>query len=332
VIPVVTLKDVAEKAGVSTATVSHVINDTRYVSDELKAKVHRAMELLNYHPNAIARSLRRKRTHNIGMIVPDISYPFLGEVAKGVEDAGFERGYNVILCDSDGKLEREADYLELLQEKKVDGVIFVAAGESRSHVQALLDQGMPVVVCARQLAGLEVDEVIADNAGAGYQATEHLIGLGYRCVGCVAGPRDLGVSSKRVDGYRRALAHHDIPMREEWIAYASFQPRGGYEAMDELLALDEPPTAVFACSDLMAIGAICAASRKGLKVPQDMAIIGCDDIALAAFTNPSLSTVAQPKYEMGVVAVEMLVARIKDRSTALQRHLLPTQLVLRDSC
>jgi LacI family transcriptional regulator len=332
VIPVVTLKDVAERAGVSTATVSHVINDTRYVSDELKAKVRQAMEGLDYHPNAIARSLRRRRTQNIGMIVPDISYPFLGEVAKGVEDAGFKRGYNVILCDSDGKLEREADYIELLQEKKVDGIIFVAAGESRSHVQALLDQAMPVVVCARQLSGVEVDEVIADNEGAGRQATEHLIRLGHHRVGCIAGPRDLGVSSKRVDGYRHALAHHHLPLHEDWIAYASFQPRGGYEAMDELLALNEPPTAVFACSDLMAIGAICAASRTGLRVPQDMAIIGCDDIALAAFTNPSLSTVAQPKYEMGVVSVEMLVERIRDRSRPPARRLMPTELVLRGSC
>jgi LacI family transcriptional regulator len=332
VIPVVTLKDVADRAGVSTATVSHVINRTRYVSDELTAKVRLAMEELNYHPDAIARSLRRKRTHNIGMIVPDISYPFLGEVAKGVEDAGFQRGYNVILCDSDGKFEREADYIELLQEKKVDGIIFVAAGESTSNVQALLDQGMPVVVCARQLRGLEVDEVIADNEGAGYQATEHLIALGHRRIGCVAGPRDLGVSSKRVDGYRLALARHGVPLREEWIAYTTFQLKGGYEAMDDLLTLNEPPTAVFACSDLMAIGAICAASRKGLRVPQDVAIIGCDDIALAAFTNPSLSTVAQPKYEMGVVAAEMLVARIRDRSRPPTRWLLPTELVLRDSC
>jgi LacI family transcriptional regulator len=332
VIAVVTLKDVARRAGVSTATVSHVINDTRYVSDELKAKVRRAMEELNYHPNAIARSLRRRRTQNIGMIIPDVSYPFLGEVAKGVEDAGFERGYNVILCDSDGKLEREADYIELLQEKKVDGIIFVAAGESRSHVQALLDQGMPVVVCARQLPGLEVDEVLADNEEAGYQATEHLLGLGHRRIGCIAGPRDLGVSSKRVDGYQRALARHDVSLCEQWIAYASFQPRGGSEAMNELLALNEPPTAVFACSDLMAFGAICAASRTGLRVPQDVAIIGCDDIALAAFASPSLSTVAQPKYDMGVVAVEMLVERIRDRGRPPTRRLLPTELVLRDSC
>ncbi len=327
-----TLKDVAERAGVSTATVSHVINETRFVSDELKARVHQAMEELNYHPNAIARSLRRRSTHNIGMIVPDISYPFLAEVARGVENAGFELGYNVILCDSNGDLEREADYIQLLQEKKADGIVFVAAGESSSHVQALIEQGMPVVVCDRELAGVEVDTVIADNVGSGYQATEHLIELGHRRIGCIAGPPMLEISSKRVAGYRRALEQHGLPRREELMAQGDFRSRGGYEAMGELLTLDEPPTAVFACNDLMAIGAICAASQERLRIPQDIAIVGCDDIALASFTNPSLTTVAQPKHELGAAAVEMLVERIRDKSKPTTRRLLPTELVLRDSC
>jgi len=331
VIKIATLKDVARRAGVSTATVSHVINETRFVSEELKARVHQAMRELNYRPNAIARSLRRRKTHNIGMIVPDISYPFLAEVARGVEDKGFELGYNVILCDSDGDLEREADYIELLQEKKVDGIVFVAAGESSSHVQTLIEQGMPVVVCDRELPGVEVDTVIADNVGSGYQATEHLIGLGHRRIGGIGGPKGLCISNKRLEGYRRALEEHGIPLSEELIIHSDFRCRGGYEAMKELLALDAPPTAVFACNDLMAIGAICAASKKRLRMPQDIAIIGCDDIALASFTNPSLTTVAQPKHEMGAIAVEMLVERIKDRSKPPTRRLLLTELVIRDS-
>jgi len=332
VIKIATLKDVARRAGVSTATVSHVINETRFVSEELKARVHQAMRELNYRPNAIARSLRRRKTHNIGMIVPDISYPFLAEVARGVEDKGFELGYNVILCDSDGDLEREADYIELLQEKKVDGIVFVAAGESSSHVQTLIEQGMPVVVCDRELPGVEVDTVIADNVGSGYQATEHLIGLGHRRIGGIGGPKGLCISNKRLEGYRRALEEHGIPLSEELIIHSDFRCRGGYEAMKELLALDAPPTAVFACNDLMAIGAICAASKKRLRMPQDIAIIGCDDIALASFTNPSLTTIAQPKHEMGAIAVEMLVERIKDKSKPPTRRLLPTELVIRDSC
>jgi LacI family transcriptional regulator len=290
------------------------------------------MRELNYRPNAIARSLRRRRTHNLGMILPDISYPFLAEVARGVEDAGFELGYNVILCDSDGDLEMEANTIELLQEKKVDGIVFVAAGESSSHVQALVVQGMPVVVCDRELPGIEVDTVIADNVGSGRQATETLIGLGHRRLGCIAGPQELGISHKRVEGYRQAVEQHGLPLREESIVRGDFRCQGGYEAMRELLALDEPPTAVFACNDLMAMGAICAASQKRLRIPQDVAIVGCDDIALASFTNPSLTTVAQPKHEMGAAAVEMLVERIKDKSKPPTRRLLPTELVIRDSC
>jgi LacI family transcriptional regulator len=327
-----TVKDVAEKAGVSTATVSHVINETRFVSDELKAKVYQAMEELNYRPNAIARSLRSRKTHNIGMIVPDISYPFLAEVARGVENAGFELGYNVILCNSDGDLEMEAHYIELLQEKKVDGIVFVAVGESSSHVRALIEQGMPVVLCDRELPEVEVDTVIADNVGSGYQATEYLITLGHSRIGCIAGPQELEISSKRVEGYRRALEQHGIPLGEELLVHGDFRSRGGYEAMRELLALEELPAAVFACNDLMAIGAICAVSQRKLRIPQDVAIIGCDDIASASFTNPSLTTVAQPKHEMGAAAVEMLVARIKDQDRPPARRLLPTELVLRDSC
>lgn len=327
-----TLKDVARRAGVSTATVSHVINETRFVSAELRARVHRAMKELDYRPNVIARSLRRKKTQNIGMVVPDIAYPFLAEVAKGVEDMGFELGYNAILCESSGSLEKEAACISLLLAKQVDGIVFIAAGESYSHVQTMIKQGMPVVVCDHELPGMEVDTVIADNVGSGCQATEHLIRLGHRRIGCIAGPRGLHIGDERVDGYNRALKEHGIPLHKDLIIPSDFRCRGGYESMRELLALDEPPTAVFACNDLMAMGAICAASKRRLRIPEDIAIIGCDDIALASFTNPSLTTIAQPKHEMGAVAVQMLVKRIEDESGPPTKRVLPTQVVVRDSC
>jgi LacI family transcriptional regulator len=328
----ITVKDVARKAGVSTATVSHVINETRFVSKELRARVYQAMETLDYRPNAIARSLRRRKTQNIGMIVPDIAYPFLAEVARGVEDKGFVLGYNAILCESNSDLEREATCIEILRAKQVDGIVFVAAGESSSHVQALVAQGMPVVLCDRELAGVAADTVIADNAGSGHQATAHLIRLGHRRIGCIAGPPDMRIGHERVDGYKRALKEHGIPVDEDLVVRGDFRCRGGYEAMRELLALDECPTAVFACNDLMAMGAICAASKRRLRIPEDIAIVGCDDIALAAFTNPSLTTVAQPKHEMGAAAVDMLVGRIADRSESPTKRVLPTELVIRDSC
>jgi LacI family transcriptional regulator len=327
-----TAKDVARRAGVSTATVSHVINETRFVSEELRAKVRQAMKELDYRPNAIARSLRRKRTRNIAMVIPDISYPFLAEAAKGVEDAGFNLGYNIILCESNGSLERESACVDLLLAKQVDGIVFVAAGEDSIHIRTLIEQGMPLVVCDREFPDVKVDTVITDNVGSGYQATEYLIRLGRRRIGCIAGPRELDISNRRVRGYRRALKEHDVPVEDALIAHADFRCRGGYEAMGELLALDHPPTAVFACNDLTAMGAICAVSKKRLRIPQDIAIIGCDDIALASFTNPSLTTIAQPKREMGAMAVEMLVERIENRGRPITKRVLPTELVVRDSC
>jgi LacI family transcriptional regulator len=317
---------------VSIATVSHVINETRFVSEELRARVYQAMKELDYRPNVIARSLRRKRTQNIGMIIPDISYPFLAEVARGVEDIGFQLGYNVVLCDSNGELEKEAYCIELCQGKQVDGIVFVAAGESADHVQSLIEQGMPVILVDRDLTEIEVDMVIADNVESGYQATEYLIQSGHRRIGCITGPRKLCISNKRVDGYRQALERYDLPLCDKLLVHGNFRCRGGYEAMKELLALNEPPTAVFACNDLMAMGAICAASERRLRMPQDVAIIGCDDIALASFTNPSLTTIAQPKHEMGALAVKLLVERIEDKDSPPTKQILPTELVIRDSC
>jgi LacI family transcriptional regulator len=317
---------------VSIATVSHVINETRFVSEELRARVYQAMKELDYRPNVIARSLRRKRTQNIGMIIPDISYPFLAEVARGVEDIGFQLGYNVVLCDSNGELEKEAYCIELCQGKQVDGIVFVAAGESANHVQSLIEQGMPVILVDRDLTEIEVDMVIADNVESGYQATEYLIQSGHRRIGCITGPRKLCISNKRVDGYRQALERYDLPLCDKLLVHGNFRCRGGYEAMKELLALNEPPTAVFACNDLMAMGAICAASERRLRMPQDVAIIGCDDIALASFTNPSLTTIAQPKHEMGALAVKLLVERIEDKDSPPTKQILPTELVIRDSC
>ncbi len=326
------IKDVAQRAGVSPTTVSHVINETRFVSEELRARIYQAINKLDYRPNAIARSLRCKKTQTIGMIIPDIAYPFLAEVARGVEDSGFKLGYNVILCDSNGALERETAYIDLLREKQVDGIILVAAGESSRHVETLIKQGMPVISVDRELPGLEVDSVFADNLQGGYQATEYLIQLGHRRIGCITGPPDLSISSQRISGYRQALKRYDIPLCDELVVISDFRYQEGYRATRQLLALNEPPTAIFACNDIMAVGAICAAKDKGLGVPEGIAIIGFDDIALASFISPRLTTVSQPKHEMGAIAVELLVERIKEKSQSFTKVILPVHLVVRESC
>jgi len=328
----VTQEDVAKCAGVSTTTVSHVINETRFVSRELRQRVYQAMEELDYRPNAIARSLRRRESGQIGVIVPDIAYPFLAEVARGIEDAGFRLGYNVVFCSSHQDCDKELACLDLARTRQVDGIVVLGAGPDSEHIGELIERGTPAVSCNRRFPDVPIDTVIADNERAGFQATRQLLSQGHRRVACIAGPEEVTISVPRLEGYRQAMEELGVSVPDRLIVRDDFGNRGGFEAMNRLLDLSEPPSAVFACNDLMAMGAICAASKRRLNVPQDVAIIGCDDIAMAAFTNPSLTTVALPKHELGTLAVELLVERIKDRDRPVDEHVLPVRLVMRDSC
>ncbi len=325
------MRDVAERAGVSVTTVSHVINETRPVSDELRERVLAAMDELGYQPNRLARSLRRRKTHTIGMIVPDSANPFFAEVARGIEDKSFEQGYNVILCNSDGDLAKELLYTNVLAEKQVDGILFVAAGVSTEHIRALQRRQMPLVVVDRDIPGVAVDSVLTNNAHGGWQATQHLIELGHRRIGCITGPSDVTPSAERITGYCQALREGGIAMHEGLVVKGDFQYESGYRATHRLLAVNDPPTGIFACNDLMAVGAISAALELGLQVPADLSVIGFDDVRLALFANPPLTTIAQPKYEMGVLATSMLLERMQDRDRSPRRQLLETSLLIRQS-
>jgi LacI family transcriptional regulator len=325
------MRDVAERAGVSVTTVSHVINETRPVSDELRERVLVAINELGYQPNILARSLRRGKTHTIGMIVPDSANPFFAEVARGIEDTSFKHGYNLVLCNSDGDLSKETIYIDVLTEKRVDGILFVAAGTSTEHIRSLRERGMPLVVVDRELPGVAVDSVLTDNARGGWLATSHLIELGHRRIGCITGPSDVTPSADRITGYRQALREAGIPLDAALIVKGDFQFESGYRAAHQLLAMDDPPTAFFACNDLMAVGAISAALERGYRVPIDLSVVGFDDVPLASFNNPPLTTIAQPKYEMGVLAATMLLERLGDGDMAPRRQLLDTSLLIRQS-
>lgn len=325
------MREVAEQAQVSVTTVSHVINDTRPVSDELRAKVTAAVDELGYQPNRLARSLRRGETHTIGMIIPDGVNPFFAEVARGIEDTGFEQGYSVILCNSDGNLEKELLYTNVLNEKQVDGIIFVAAGLSQEHILGLQQRGLPVVVVDREIPGLPVGTVITDNAQGGWLATGHLLSLGHRRIACLSGPHDLTPSAERVTGYRQALEAAEVFVDERLVLRGDFNYESGYKSMTELLALEEPPSAVFACNDLMAMGAMAAAVESGCRVPADLSVVGFDDIKLASYTIPTLTTVRQPKYEMGAIATRMLLEHMRQDDLTPQRQILGTELVVRKS-
>jgi LacI family transcriptional regulator len=325
------MRDVAERAGVSVTTVSHVINETRPVSDELRQRVLAAIDELGYQPNVLARSLRRGETHTIGMIVPDSANPFFAELARGIEDTSFAHGYNLILCNSDGDLDKELIYADVLTEKQVDGILFVAAGVSTDHIRALQERRIPVVIVDREIPDVSVDQVLTNNARGGWLATRHLLELGHRCIGCITGPSDVTPSAERVTGYRQALSEGGIPVDEVLIVKGDFQYESGYRAARQILARDDPPTAIFTCNDLMAVGAISAAVEMGRQVPVNLSVVGFDDVRLASFANPPLTTIVQPKYEMGVLATTMLLERMRNHDIPPRRRLLDTSLLIRQS-
>ena len=325
-----TVQQVAERAGVSAATVSHVTNNTRFVSPELRARVHAAMDELDYRPNALARSLRRGETRTLGLIVPESSNPFFAEVAQAVELAAFDRGYSVILCNSEGSPTKERLHLDVLLTKQVDGVILMSTG-AEDALSQLVSGTIPIVIVDRDMPNMETDLVLADNRHGGYLATRHLIGLGHRRIGLISGPPGITLSEQRISGYMGALAEAGLAPDDTLLTHGDFHFESGRSGALILMNRPDPPTAVFACNDLMAIGVRRAAAEIGLQVPEDLSVVGFDDIQLASFTTPSLTTVAQPKAEMGRQAVRLLLGRMADRNAPAIRLVLLPDLVMRES-
>lgn len=327
-----TQADVANLAGVSQTTVSQVLNDADIaIPEETRKRILKAMNELGYIPNRMARSLRSGETRTIGMIVPDSANPFFAEVARGVEDASFKQGYSVILCNSDGNLDKELLYSDVLTEMQIDGILFIAAGLSEEHIQTLQERRIPLVVVDREIPDVAVDSVLADNTKGGWLATRHLIELGHRRIGCIQGPSDLSPSADRIIGYRRALEEAGISVDEEIMVRGDFQYEGGHQAARRLLTSEKPPTAVFACNDLMAIGTISAAVEMGYQIPDDLSVVGYDDLPLARFANPPLTTVVQPKHEIGTIAATMLLERVRDMDAPSHRRVLDTSICVRRS-
>ncbi len=328
-----TLRDVARRAGVSIATVSYVLNGTRSVSPEVEARVREAVRALQYRPNRLARGLRRKCTHVIGLVVPDSANPFFAEIARGLEDLSFAHDHSVILCNSDGDPAKEQRYLGVLIEQQVDGIALVSVRSTPAHLSMLRQRGIPFVVVDRDLPGLEADCVLADNFQGGYLATRHLLERRHRRIACITGPSELTPSADRVRGYRKALEEAGIRPPEVWVRRGDFRAESGYEAARFFLGLpaEVRPTAIFACNDLMAIGAMRAIGEAGLSIPDDIALVGFDDILLASYVIPPLTTVAQPTYEMGRMAGDLLLRRLGEPDRPPARLILPVRLVVRQS-
>jgi len=326
-----TIREVAESAGVSYATVSHVINNTRVVSPETRQRVVNAMTELNYRPNALARSLRQGKTNTLGLVLPDSANPFFAEISRSIEDEAFNRGYSVFLCNTELNIQRELFYVDVLSKKQVDGIIFVAAGDQADSLDFLAREGMPVVMIDRNVPNVQVDAVLPDHQLGGFLATRHLIQLGHSRIACIAGPSSITPSVERITGYRNALEQGGIPFDEKLIIRGDYHAQSGMEITHSLLKMDPRPTAIFALNDLMALGALRAAAEAGFSVPRDLAVVGYDDLEISQFTTPPLTTIAQPKKEIGLKAVSLLVERITQNNRSPRRLVLPPELIVRRS-
>lgn len=326
-----TIRDVAVRAGVSTTTVSHVVNGTRRVDPVTAARVNAAIEQLGYRPNAVARSMRRGRTHTVGIVVPDIANPFFGDLARSLEDHLFERGYSAIICNSDGEAAKEARYLDVLLSKKVDGLLLIAASQEHEGLGSLSRQGPATIVVDRELDEPSLSQVMVDNRRGGSLAGQHLLDLGHRDFGVIAGPGGLGTSARRLEGFRAALDEAGIQLPGERVFVGDFRAASGRAAIDKWRQDGRLPTAVFAENDLMAIGALSAAHAAGLVVPGDLSVVGFDGIAFGADVTPPLTTVSQSTDAVSTAAVELLFEHLRDQAAPPRLVELPVVLAVRGS-
>ena len=325
-----TIYDVAQRAKVSAATVSRVVNGRATVDPALAARVQQAMRELDYRPNAVARNLRRSRTSLWAVIISDIGNPFFTSLVRGVEDVAQTAGYSVVLCNSDEDPEKEHRYIDAALVEQMAGVIISPSGRV-VEVNRLLGSRTPVVAIDRELPGVPVDTVLVDNAHGAEAGTAHLIESGFRRIACITGPPRLSTATERLRGYRRALAAGGLPFDEDLVRHADFREVGGHRAMAALLDLPAPPDAVFVGNNLMTIGAIRCLVERDVAIPAELGVIAFDDIPWANLVRPSLSTVVQPTYELGRTAAQLLAARLADPSRPPSTITLRTELRVRES-
>lgn len=319
-----TIKDVAREAGVSYATVSRALNDHPEISEETKKRIVKIALEMGYRPNAIAQGLVKKETKTIGLIIPDITNPFFPEVAHGIEDAAVEAGYTVFLCNTNWNPEREERYFDDLIRKQVDGLIIGPCSEQISHLEKVIDSGIKTVFISRASNHPNTVSILINNLLGAQQAVEYLIQQGHKRIAFIGGREDISTTQERLQGYTQALNKNDLPVDESLIKIGSFKRDSGYFITNELLKLDDSnrPTAVFAANDLLALGVIQAVRESRLSIPKDVAVVGFDDIEFASLPEIQLTTVFQPKYDMGRLAFSTLIELIKGGGYASGRKIL----------
>ncbi|WP_426447309.1 catabolite control protein A [Paenibacillus sp. S-38] len=331
----VTIYDVAREAGVSMATVSRVVNNNPNVKPQTRKKVFEAIERLGYRPNAVARGLASKKTTTVGVVIPDISNSIFSEVARGIEDIANMYHYNIILCNADKKKEKEIRVINTLLEKQVDGLLFMGGAVTEDHIQAFKTSSVPVVLCATADEQRVIPSVDIDHEKAAFDAVNVLLQNGHTKIAMISGTlQDPANGYARYQGYRKALEAANLPVNEDYVRIGNYRYESGMEVTKHFLELDERPTAIFAATDEMAIGAIHSLQDSGLRVPEDISVISVDNIRMASMVRPLLTTVAQPMYDIGAVAMRLLTKLMnketKDASE-LTQVILPHEVIHRNS-
>lgn len=331
----ITLNDIAKTAGVSVSTVSRVVNNKtkKYrISSETRQLVLNTAKKLNYRPNELARGLRLKKTHTIGLIVPDISNPFFAQVTRIIQTNSYQLGYSLIVCNTDENLNTEIEQIELLRSKGVDGFILMPVGLNYGHIEKLLIGNIPIVLLDRCFDELKTNSVVVDNYMGSYKATEHLINYGHKRIAIIQGLTSTYTNNLRLKGYLDALEKYKIKADQKLIVGKDFRRENGYIETKLLLNLENPPTAIFTTSDLITLGALQAIFEEKYNIPNDVSLVSFDDIDFAPYLISPLTTVRQPKELIGEMAVKLLIEDIKLKGKSEKKRIvLPTSLEIRKS-
>lgn len=333
----VTIKEVARKAGVSWSTASRALSGGGYASPETRERVRQAAIELNYKPHASARNLKLKRTHIVGLIIADIVNPFYSYLADGLLDCAKRMDYHVMLCATDEDPLMEHEYLEVLMENRVDGIVAVPTGDNLALWRDALNLGLKLVLLDREIPGLaaEADVVLVDNERGAREAIELLINLGHQRIGIITGPTSTTTGNGRLQGYYQALRRANVAIDEGLVQIGSFKRESGFQSAQRLLSLDDPPTAIFAANNVLGEAALFAIRERGLRIPDDLSFILFDDVPWASLTTPRISVVAQPAYSLGFVGMERLVQKLREETNSSRpavRTMLQPQLIIRESC
>jgi DNA-binding LacI/PurR family transcriptional regulator len=328
-----TIKDIAQKLHLSISTVSRALRNAADINPETKRNVLELTELLNYQPNRLALSLRQKQTNTIGVIVPNLDY-VLSTMVRGIDEAALEAGFTVIVCQSNESFGREVVNTRRMLQSLVDGYIISISSETKSneHFKVIKDRNIPFVVFDRVIPGLEASSVILDNEEGGFLATEHLIEQGYKRIAILAGAKTLGISNSRLNGYKLALKKHALKFDPELVIYCDFNQDFAYFATEELLSSKKRPDAIFTISDRMAIGAMLAIKKKGLRMPDDIGLVGFNNEPSLALFSPSISSVEQPSFEIGKMAGKLFIEQFLNNDSSNSKEIiLKPKLFIRES-